>query len=145
PYQQVYKSVYNGYMVPNYGPIPIDWLGYTEYNMTKYTYNLQNALNLLKKAGVDPTKYTITIYYNSGNTQRQQLASLLQNSWGQLGFKVSVTPLSWPTLLSKTGSGDFQVYIVGWAPDFLDPDDYIGPFLQSAVVFDSLNYKVISG
>ncbi len=145
PYHQVYKSVYNGYMVPNYGPIPIDWLGYTEYNMTKYTYNLQNALNLLKKAGVDPTKYTITIYYNSGNTQRQQLASLLQNSWGQLGFKVSVTPLSWPTLLSKTGSGDFQVYIVGWAPDFLDPDDYIGPFLQSAVVFDSLNYKVISG
>ncbi len=145
PYQQVYKSVYNGYMVPNYGPIPIDWLGYTEYNMTKYSYNLQNALNLLKKSGIDPTKYTITIYYNSGNTQRQQLASLLQNSWGQLGFKVSVTPLSWPTLLSKTGSGDFQVYIVGWAPDFLDPDDYIGPFLQSAVVFDSLNYKVIGG
>ncbi len=145
PYQQVYKSVYNGYMVPNYGPIPIGWLGYTEYNMTKYKYNLQNALNLLKKSGIDPTKYTITIYYNSGNTQRQQLASLLQNSWGQLGFKISVTPLSWPTLLSKTGSGDFQVYIVGWAPDFLDPDDYIGPFLQSAVAFDSLNYKVIGG
>jgi len=143
PYKQIYQSVYNGYMVPNYGPIPIGWLGYTEYNMTKYTYNLQKALNLLKKSGIDPTKYTITVYYNSGNTERQQLATLLQNSWSQLGFKISVTPLSWPTLLSKTGSGDFQIYIVGWAPDFLDPDDYIGPFLQSAVTFDSLNYKVI--
>ncbi|WP_099212229.1 ABC transporter substrate-binding protein [Thermococcus henrietii] len=145
PYQQIYQAVYKGYMVPNYGPIPIGWLGYTTYGVTKYTYNLAKALELIKKSGIDPKKYTISIYYNTGNSQREKLATLLQNSWGQLGFKISVTPLSWPTLLSKTASGDFDVYIVGWAPDFLDPDDYIGPFLQSAVVFDSLNYEVING
>jgi peptide/nickel transport system substrate-binding protein len=144
PYEQIYKAVYSGYMVPNYGPIPIGWLGYTEYNVIKYKYDLAKALQLIKKAGIDPKQYTITIYYNTGNTQREKIATLLQNTWGQLGFKISVTPLSWPTLLSKTASGDFDVYIVGWAPDFLDPDDYAGPFLQSAVVFDSLNYKVIT-
>ncbi|WP_297507869.1 ABC transporter substrate-binding protein [Thermococcus sp.] len=145
PYDQIYNAVYRGYMVPNYGPIPIGWLGYTEYNVIKYKYNLAKALQLIQKAGIDPKKYTLTIYYNTGNTQREKIATLLQNTWGQLGFKISVTPLSWPTLLSKTASGDFDVYIVGWAPDFLDPDDYVGPFLQSAVVFDSLNYEIISG
>ncbi|WP_456366213.1 ABC transporter substrate-binding protein [Thermococcus sp.] len=144
PYNQIYQSVYRGYMVPNYGPIPIGWLGYTEYNVIKYKYNLAKALQLIQKSGIDPKKYSITIYYNSGNTQREKIAELLQNTWGQLGFTISVTPLSWPTLLGKTASGDFDVYIVGWAPDFLDPDDYAGPFLQSAVVFDSLNYKIIS-
>ena len=145
PYRQIYQAVYRGYMVPNYGPIPIGWLGYTEYNVIKYKYNLAKALQLIQQSGIKPSDYTITIYYNTGNTQREKIATLLQNTWGQLGFKVSVTPLSWPTLLSKTASGDFDVYIVGWAPDFLDPDDYAGPFLQSAVVFDSLNYKVITG
>ena len=145
PYEQIYNAVYKGYMVPNYGPIPIGWLGYTEYNVNKYKYNIAKALQLIKEAGINPSDYTISIYYNTGNTQREKIATLLQNTWGQLGFKISVTPLSWPTLLSKTASGDFDVYIVGWAPDFLDPDDYVGPFLQSAVVFDSLNYEVISG
>ncbi|WP_297421380.1 ABC transporter substrate-binding protein [Thermococcus sp.] len=145
PYEQIYKAVYQSYMVPNYGPIPIGWLGYTEYNVIKYNYNIGKALQLIKEAGIKPSDYTINIYYNTGNTQREKIATLLQNTWGQLGFKISVTPLSWPTLLSKTASGDFNVYIVGWAPDFLDPDDYIGPFLQSAVVFDSLNYEVING
>ncbi len=145
PYEQIYNAVYKGYMVPNYGPIPIDWLGYTEYNVIKYKYNIGKALQLIKEAGINPSDYTISIYYNTGNTQREKIATLLQNTWGQLGFKISVTPLSWPTLLSKTASGDFDVYIVGWAPDFLDPDDYIGPFLQSAVVFDSLNYEIIGG
>ncbi|WP_457742839.1 ABC transporter substrate-binding protein [Thermococcus sp.] len=145
PYEQIYQAVYKGYMVPNYGPIPIGWLGYTEYNVIKYKYNIAKALQLIKESGINPSDYTISIYYNTGNTQREKIATLLQNTWGQLGFKISVTPLSWPTLLSKTASGDFDVYIVGWAPDFLDPDDYVGPFLQSAVVFDSLNYEVISG
>ncbi|WP_297536323.1 ABC transporter substrate-binding protein [Thermococcus sp.] len=145
PYEEIYQAVYKGYMVPNYGPIPIGWLGYTEYNVIKYKYNIAKALQLIREAGINPSDYTISIYYNTGNTQREKIATLLQNTWGQLGFKVSVTPLSWPTLLSKTASGDFDVYIVGWAPDFLDPDDYVGPFLQSAVVFDSLNYEVISG
>ncbi|NJF24353.1 ABC transporter substrate-binding protein [Thermococcus sp. Bubb.Bath] len=144
PYNKIYQAVYNGYMVPNYGPIPVGWLGYTTCCVNKYSFNLNKALQLLKQSGINPSDYSITIYYNSGNTERQDMATLLQNTWGQLGFKVTVTALSWPTLLQKTGSGDFQVYIVGWAPDFLDPDDYIGPFLQSAVVFDSLNYEVIS-
>ena len=145
PYQQIYKSAFNGYMIPNYAPIPVGWLGYTTYGLNKYHYDLQKALDLLKKSGIDPSKYTITIYYNSGNTPRQQLATLVQNSWGQLGFKVSITPLSWPTLLSKKSRGDFQAYIAGWAPDFLDPDDYVAPYLQSGVVFSSLNFKIIGG
>ncbi|WP_297550192.1 ABC transporter substrate-binding protein [Thermococcus sp.] len=145
PYEQIYQAVYKGYMVPNYGPIPIGWLGYTECCVIKYKYNIAKALQLIRESGINPSDYTITIYYNTGNTQREKIATLLQNTWGQLGFKISVTPLSWPTLLSKTASGDFDVYIVGWAPDFLDPDDYVGPFLQSAVVFDSLNYEVIEG
>ncbi|MEZ0318561.1 MAG: ABC transporter substrate-binding protein [Pyrobaculum sp.] len=137
-YDAILNRVYAGRFVRLYGVIPKGLPGYTEYGIVKYTYNLTKARELIRKSGIDPTKYTIVIDYNLGNDQRAQTAALLANTWGQLGFKVTVEPLNWPTLLSKTERGDFDVYIIGWLPDYLDPDDYASPLFYGGTKFSSL-------
>jgi len=141
PYDTILNRIYANRYVRLYGVIPKGLPGYTEYGIIKYTYNLTKARELIKQSGIDPTRYTIVINYNLGNDQRAQTAALLANTWGQLGFKVTVEPLNWPTLLSKTEEGDFDVYIIGWLPDYLDPDDYATPLFYGGTQFSELQVK----
>ena len=142
PFEQIAQTVYSGYLAPLYGVIPAGLMGHNDNIVIHYKFDLDKAMKLIQKSGIDPTKYSIEIWYNQGNTQREQIATLLQQTWGQLGFQVSVKSLNWPTLLSKTEKGDFQVYIIGWAPDYLDPDDYAGPLLWGGTHFSYLEVTV---
>jgi len=139
PYDTIFEKVYAGLLVPYYGVIPKGLLGYTEYNMIKYEYNMDKAKELIEKAGIDPSQYTITIYYNIGNDPRAQTAALLANTWGRLGFNIVIQPLSWPVVLHKTAHGDFDVWLVGWIPDYLDPDNYAGPMFYGGIEFKEVS------
>jgi len=139
PYDAILGRVYANRFARLYSVIPKGLPGYTETGIIRYSYNLTKARELIKKSGIDPTKYTIVIDFNLGNDQRAQTAALLANTWGQLGFKVTTEPLNWPTLLSKTEEGDFDVYIIGWLPDYLDPDDYASPLFYGGTQFKTLN------
>ena len=142
PFQQIRDVVYAGQLERLYGVIPAGFPGHNDKIVEHYTFSLAKARMLIKQSGIDPSKYTIEIWYNQGNTQREKIATLLQQTWGQLGFKVTVRPLSWPTLLGKTEKGDFQVYIIGWAPDYLDPDNYAGPLFYGGTHFSYLTVTV---
>lgn len=142
PFEQIRDVVYAGMLERLYGVIPAGFPGHNDEIVEHYKFNLAKAKMLIKQSGIDPTKYTIEIWYNQGNTQREKIATLLQQTWSQLGFKVAVRPLSWPTLLSRTEKGDFQVYIIGWAPDYLDPDNYAGPLFYGGTRFSYLTVTV---
>jgi peptide/nickel transport system substrate-binding protein len=143
PYSVILDQVFGGLYVPLYTIVPKGMFGYTEYGIIKYTYNLTKAreiINSLKAKGFDPTKYTITIIYNTGNTARAQIAALLQNAWSQLGFKVLVETYNWPQYLNKVDHFDFDVALLGWVPDYLDPDNYLTPFVWGGAEFKEINY-----
>ena len=142
PFKQIAQVVYSGYLAPLYGVIPAGLIGHNDNIVIHYHFDLDKAMQLIKKSGINPSQYSIEIWYNQGNSQREQIATLLQQTWSQLGFQVSVKALSWPTLLEKTDKGDFQVYIIGWAPDYPDPDDYAGPLLWGGTYFSYLHVTV---
>ncbi len=135
PYDQIIKQVYSGNLVRNYAAIPIGWPGYTEYGIDKYTFDMAKAKQFIKESGIDPTKYTIEITYNSGNSAREKISALLQNTWSQLGFKCTVTSLEWPVYLSKGEHGQYDYYTIGWVPDYLDTDNWVGPLYYGATQF----------
>jgi len=145
PYPTIIQIVYNNLVAQNWVVTPKGWPGYTEYNIEKYTYDINKAKQLLQQAGINPADYTIRIIYNSGNAAREKTATLLQNIWSQLGFKISVETYEWPVYLSKTEHGDYDVYIVGWVPDYLDTDNWVGPFLYGATEFHSVEVAVNPG
>ncbi|MDK2915171.1 MAG: peptide/nickel transport system substrate-binding protein [Thermococcaceae archaeon] len=138
PYDQIIQLVYNNLLVRNYGPIPKPWPGYTEEGIIKYEYNLAKAQQMLQEAGVDPSKYSLELIYNEGNAAREKIMTYLQNTLSQLGFQVTVNSYNWPTYLSKTEHGEYDIYVVGWVPDYLDSDNWVGPFLYGATEFKSL-------
>ncbi len=142
PFDQIKEVVYAGYLERLYGVLPAGFPGHNDDIVIKYEFDMAKAMELIQKSGIDPTKYSFEIWYNEGNTQREKVATLLQQTWGQLGFKVSVKALSWPTLLGKTERGEFDVWIVGWAPDYLDSDNYAGPLFYGGTRFSYISIEV---
>ncbi len=138
PYDTIAKNVYSGLLERNYAAIPKGWPGYTESGIVKYNFDMDKAKELLDKAGIDPSKYSIEITYNSGNSAREKIATLLQNTWSQLGFQVTVSSLEWPVYLSKGEHGQFDFYIIGWVPDYLDTDNWVGPLYYGATAFKEI-------
>ncbi len=141
PFNEIQTVVYAGYIERLYGVLPAGFPGHNDDIVIKYEFDLRKAMELIRESGIDPSEYTIKIWYNKGNTQREKIASLLQTTWGQLGFKVTVEALEWPTLLEKTERGEFDVWIVGWAPDYIDPDNYAGPLMYGGTKFSVLELK----
>lgn len=143
PYDVILNQVFNKLYTRLYTIVPKGMLGYTEFNIIKFEYNMTKAMeiiNSLKAKGFDPSKYTITIIYNEGNTARQQIAALLQQSWSQLGFKVTVEAYAWPKYLELVDHFQYDVMLLGWIPDYLDPDNYLMPFVYGGAEFKSIDY-----
>jgi peptide/nickel transport system substrate-binding protein len=144
PYSTILKTIFADLYVPLSTVVPKGMPGYTEFNIIKYTYNITKAREIINKlkteTGFDPAKYTIKIYYNTGNTARAQIAALLQNAWSGLGFKVVVETYAWPVFLDKVDNFDYDVALLGWVPDYLDPDNYLTPFVWGGAEFTETNY-----
>jgi len=86
----------------------------------------------------------ITIVYNQGNDVRKTAALLLADNLKQLGIKdenIEVLELDWPTLLKGLRNGEYNVFFLGWAPDYGDPDDYIYPLFYSKAANNWVHYK----
>lgn len=143
PYDTILTQVFGGLYTRLYTIVPKGMPGWTEYNVIKYEYNVDKAKQIienLKTKGFDPSQYTITIIYNQGNTARQQIAAMLQNTWSELGFKVLVETYNWPEYLDRVDNFNFDVALLGWIPDYLDPDNYLMPFVWGGAEFEDLKY-----
>jgi ABC-type transport system substrate-binding protein len=83
---------------------------------------------------------TIDIYYNTGNSTRETACLLLEEAIEALDvdgdgvagdIEIVVQTLAWADYLDTLGDRDtIEMYVLGWGPDFADPDDYILPFLD---------------
>jgi peptide/nickel transport system substrate-binding protein len=124
------------------GPIAKGLLG---YNMSTplYDYNLTRATAELRQTPYWTTGFNITLYYNAGNTERQQGCLLLQGGLQALEGRgagpiaVRVRTLDWPAYLSTFRARGLPIFFLGWRADYADPDDYVIPFLRSGGLFAS--------
>ncbi|MDW8010797.1 MAG: ABC transporter substrate-binding protein [Sulfolobales archaeon] len=143
PYDTVLGQIFGGLYTYLHTIVPKGLPGYTEYGIIKYEFSEAKAREIigkLKERGFDPAKYTITVIYNLGNTARAQIAALLQNFWTRLGFKVFVETYSWPEFLDRVDHFNYDVALIGWIPDYLDPDNYLMPFVWGGAEFKELKY-----
>jgi len=146
-YDAFMEAAVNGFGIQAKGPIPYGMFG---YNATSYTaaYNISAAVEFWNAAMTDPLfvqtledmDYTITIYYNSGNTVREQGSLLLADGLGLvvddaaanttgLGTMTFTTQaLEWSNYLDHIRNRQMPIFFVGWAPDYADPDNYVYPF-----------------
>ena len=59
-----------------------------------------------------------------------------------IGIKVNVREMDWPTYLAAVRGKSLPIFFLGWAPDYADPDDYILPFLRTGQTYSGrINYS----
>ncbi len=145
PYKQIYSIIYANYMTYLHGVLPAGFVGYNNNILPyKYDFNMTKALEYIKKSGIDPSKYSFEVWYLTGDLEWEKLVTFLQSTWSRLGFKITVKSFTWTTLLEKIMHPGFDVYVMGWGPDYLDPDDYAGPLFYGGTKFSVLQWNVFT-
>ena len=135
--KDICDRVFLGTMEPLYSLIPIGMWSHTDVFKDKYGEgpNLNLAKSLLQKAGYSETnKLKIELWYTTthyGDTEAD-LATVLKQQWEATGLiEVSIKPEEWGAYVSDARKGVFMASLFGWYPDYIDPDDYTTPFLDS--------------
>jgi peptide/nickel transport system substrate-binding protein len=80
-----------------------------------------------KSSGTVPVElwYSPTHY---GDTE-QAVAEVVARSLEKTGrFTVKIRNVEWAEYAKKRAAGEMPVFLMGWFPDYLDPDDYLEPF-----------------
>ena len=125
------NEVFVGLVKPLYSMVPMGMWSHEDVFPKR---DLEKAKEYLSQAGYDennPLKidfwYTPTHY---GSTEAD-VAQIIKESLEETGvIKVTIKYAEWATYVDYFLNGTMGMFLLGWYPDYLDPDDYVWPFLS---------------
>ncbi|NWF95571.1 MAG: ABC transporter substrate-binding protein [Candidatus Thorarchaeota archaeon] len=147
-YKTYIDNVLNGFGQQGQGPIPIGMFGHND-SLFMYEYDIEKAVDKWNEAmtkGLPAIlanmSYTLDIYYNSGNTNRERACLLMKDGITAIlnhpdstkpaqTLTINVNALEWASYLYQVRNKQLPLFFLGWAPDYADPDNYVGPFVKS--------------
>jgi peptide/nickel transport system substrate-binding protein len=141
-----------GFGVQAQGIIPMGLFGHVD-DLPMYHTNMTAAVlywNLAMANSATKTAYEafeshggLTLYYNSGNTRREQACLIMKDSIQKLygesnitkittatadELTINVQSLEWSNYLLQQRNLAMAVWIIGWIPDYADPDNFVFPY-----------------
>ena len=131
-------SAYKGTVSPLYSLIPEGMFGHEDVFKSVYgaSPNLASAQQLLTQAGYSTTnKLPITLWYTPSHYGDPEIfvAQALKRAWEATGMvTVTLDLKEWTDYKAAWRAGQFDVFLLGWFPDYFDSDDYVFPFLHWA-------------
>ncbi|MFK4112714.1 ABC transporter substrate-binding protein [Streptomyces sp. NPDC002176] len=130
---ELVSKVYGTQAEPLYSLVPATLTGHSNSFFNKYgDPSAAKAKLLLAKAGVTaPVKLTLhytTDHYGSATKQEFEVLSKQLNDSGL--FDVTIQGHPWATFRPAEQKGQYDVYGMGWFPDFPDADNFLAPFLD---------------
>jgi peptide/nickel transport system substrate-binding protein len=125
--------VFEGRNIPAYSMVPSGYPFATEAFLDKYgTRNLELANQLLDKAGfTESNPYQLTIWYPPEHygTTTADVMQVLKEQLEETGrIKVNLQSQNWAEYVDSFVAGRFPIFILGWFPDFVDPENWLTPF-----------------
>jgi peptide/nickel transport system substrate-binding protein len=98
--------------------------------------NVAAAQALLTQAGYSTTnKLSFKLWYTPSHYGDPEIfvAQALKRAWEATGMiTVTLDLKEWTDYKAAWRGGDFDVFLLGWFPDYFDSDDYVFPFLHWA-------------
>jgi peptide/nickel transport system substrate-binding protein len=134
--KQLAQIVFMGTMEPLYSLVPKGLWSHKDVFLEKYgDGNIELAKKLLQQAGYSKDHrlklelwYTPTHY---GDTEAD-LAQLIKQQLEATGMiTVEIKSSEWATYVDQLRKGQMMLALLGWYPDYIDPDDFLTPFLHS--------------
>ncbi|MFC1746048.1 ABC transporter substrate-binding protein, partial [Candidatus Riflebacteria bacterium] len=122
--KEICQVMLNDRVIPAKGVLPPGIKGYNK-DLIGYTYNLEKAEELLKKAGYANGNGfpEITLQYNE-DKDHKRVAEYIQSNLIDLGIKVKLKVVDWPTHISMLDRGEIPFFRLGWVADYPDPDNF---------------------
>jgi peptide/nickel transport system substrate-binding protein len=130
------QTVFQGQAQELYSMIPIGMFGNDDAFKSFGAPNYTLTQELLSPLGYTANnKLTFDLWYESSGhyPSSAQQALVIKDSLEASGvIKVNLQSLDWAGYRNARTQETMQAYIMGWYPDYIDPDDYIYPFVQSS-------------
>jgi peptide/nickel transport system substrate-binding protein len=132
------SSAYSGTIAPLYSLVPQGMFGHQDAFKTTYgaSPNVAAAQALLTQAGFSTAnKFTVKLWYTPSHYGDPEIfvAQSLKRAWEATGMvTVTLDLKAWTDYKAAWRAGDFDVFLLGWFPDYFDSDDYVFPFLHWA-------------
>jgi peptide/nickel transport system substrate-binding protein len=133
-YQFVQQQVLSGFATQLKSGVPQGMPGW-DGSFWNYQTNAASAQAELAQASNPAWRggFDTTLSYNSGNPVRAQVSTMVQAQLKTiLNINVTIQAVSFPAHLDNMDFRRVGMYLIGWAPDFLDPDDYLTPLFHGA-------------
>lgn len=111
--------------------------------LTTHSYDRQGALTLLAQDGFrlqngqlfdrDGHLVEFSLVTGAGNKTRERIATMMQQDLSQIGIKLNVVPLDFPSLIERiTRTYDYEACLLGLTNMSLGPDAQMNVWLSSA-------------
>ena len=141
--EAIVRLVYLGFATPLTGPVPPGNKAWIDTKLPRLVRSLPDARELLAAGGfkwtahgalTDPQgrRVEFTIVTSSGNQERVQMATLIQDDLKQLGMDVHVVPLEMRSLLDRVQrTHDYEACLLSLASGDADPNADMNVWLSS--------------
>ncbi|WRZ93896.1 ABC transporter substrate-binding protein [Streptomyces sp. NBC_01007] len=130
---ELIAKVYGSQAEPLYSMVPATITGHSNAFFNKYgDPSLSRAQTLLTKAGIT-TPVKVTLHYTTdhyGTATAQEFEILKKQLNDSRLFDVTTQGTSWDKFVPAERAGKYDVWGMGWFPDFPDADNYLAPFLD---------------
>jgi len=126
----VAKAFYGGVGTPATQFLPPSLVGFAKKGVPTYPYNPDKSIALLKQAGLTPP-VKVDFWWPTSISRPympdpQRNFEAFAQSLGKAGFQVVAHSSPWrPDYRAGVQAGKDQLFLFGWNPDFIDPDNYL--------------------
>jgi peptide/nickel transport system substrate-binding protein len=130
-------KVFLGQNAPLYSMVPMGMWSHTDaFKAVHGDGNVEQAKRLLKEAGYSASNpLTFDFWYTPshyGDTE-VDIAAVLKNQLEATGvMKVNVKSAEWAAYRDNWANKVMPVWLLGWYPDYIDPDNYTSAFAGTA-------------
>ena len=129
---EISAKVFKSQVAPLYTLIPDGMWGHKD---VMPHYRPSKTVAILKSLGYSKDNpLEITLWYTPshyGSTE-SDLALTIKNQLEATGLvKCTIKYAEWATYIDYWTKGVMGMFLLGWYPDYFDPDDYMWPFLES--------------
>jgi peptide/nickel transport system substrate-binding protein len=131
--ERIARDVFGGINTPLYSMVPP---GLWSHVPAFPRRNLDRARALLREAGYSAAnKLRITLWLTPvryGATE-PDAGAVVKRAIEETGLaQVEIKTQEWATYTKSMSAGEFGMFFLGWFPDFVDPDNFLAPWLTES-------------
>lgn len=137
------RIVFGGHAKPAFGPVSPANQFWFNSSLPAPTHDSAGAGRLLAHLGFrlengilrdsSGNRVEFTLLTNAGNKSREQMAAMIQQDLSEVGIKVGIVTLDFPSLIERiTRTYDYEASLLGLVNTDLDPNSQMNVWLSSA-------------